>query len=329
MSDRPANRPRALRLGITGAGALQAKEIAELLPASPLAIGVPPVIRHFDHADDERTGRHLATIAGEPVVLEPLNAEALQGLDAVFFSGNPAETRIWAPRAAAAGAIALDLTSVLDHAAGPREIRVPHPAAEILAAVLPALAALGVQQTAATIFEPASERGMAGIEELRDQTLRLLSVQSLPTAVFGGQIAFNLCTDLGEEAQPALAEVAAAIAADVRALAASTGFALPALHVMQAPIFHAHVISLLAEWDDPPAGDPLVAALRAIPAVFCPAGEPQPDAVNAAGESGIQLGAPMRDPLRPGAFWIAISADNLRLRAASAVHLAGRALGCV
>lgn len=331
MSPRPANpAPRPLHLGITGAGGLQAKELADLLPASFLARnGIPPVIHHFAPAEEARTALPLMAIAGEPVVLEPLTAEAIEGLDAVFFSARPAETLVWAPRAAAAGAIALDLTSSLDPAAGPRQIRVPHPAAQALAAVLPALAPLGVRHTAATIFEPASERGMAGIEELRDQSLRLLAVQPLPTKVFGGQIAFNLRVNLDNEVVPPLAELAATIAADLGALSAAADWQPPALHLIQAPIFHSHVISLMATWENPPAMDGLITALRDAPAAFFPSGEAQPDAVSAAGESGVQIGAPMPDPQWPSTFWLAISADNLRLRAASALHLAGLALGRV
>lgn len=342
---------RPLRLGVTGGNGLLARELAELLPNSPLASPGPAIVRHFappagasdpgaSHGparQEKKVAAQLAELGGEAVVLEPLTAASFEGLDAVFFTADAAETQTWAPRAAAAGAITVDVTSApaASSAAKPASpgespsrrplaLRVPHPAAQALAAVLPALARLGVQRTAATIFPPASERGMEGIEELRDQSLRLLAVQSLPTAVFDAQIAFNLRTALGEEAHPSLADVAAVIAADLRALA--DGFALPAIHLLQAPIFHAYFVSVLAEWDQPPAEEDLIAALRAAPACFYPREEPQPAPAATAGENGVQLGAPSRDPIHPGAFWIPLSADNLRLRAAAALHLAAAAL---
>ncbi len=334
-SPRPRSRP--WRLGIAGGTGLQAREVAELLPSSALSQAGEPVLRYFAPGSkspasngaesDAGAERHLGGLGAEAVVLEPLNAANLEGLDAVFFAGSAAETRAAAPLVQAAGAWAVDLGSAL--APGAKTLRVPHPAAQMLAAVLPALAALGVAATAATVFEPASERGMAGLEELRDQSLRLLAAQSIPSAVFGAQIAYNLRVELGEEAQPPLAEVAATIAADLRALGASSGFALPALQVLQAPVFHAHIISLLAEWPQPPASEALHAALRSAPVAFCAPGEPQPEATSAAGESGVRVGAPQQDLLRPGIYWIPLSADNLRLRAAAAVHLAARALGCL
>ncbi|MGH9535994.1 MAG: Asd/ArgC dimerization domain-containing protein [Terriglobales bacterium] len=331
---------RALRVGIAGGSGLQARELAALLPDSALAGQGGPVLRFFapwagtgrgaapGAPPATETERHLGDVGGEAVVLEPLTAENLEGLDAVFFAGTAAETRAVAPLARAAGILAVDLTSALA-GDGPGRIRVPHPAAQALAAVLPVLAELGVARTAATVFEPASERGMAGIEELRDQSLRLLAARSLPTQVFGGQIAYNLRVELGEQARPALAEVAAAVAEDLRALAAAAGFALPALHLLQAPVFHAHLVSLQAEWERPPAPDVLLAALRAAPVAFCEPGEPQPEATGTAGENGVRLGAPQADLLRSGVFWLPLSADNLRLRAAAAAHLAARALGRV
>ena len=335
----PSPRPRSSpwRLGIAGGTGLQAREVAELVRASALAQAGEPVFRYFalwsgspvpNGAEAKvRDERQLGDLGGEAVVLEPLDAANLEGLDAVFFAGGAAETRAAAPLAQAAGAWVVDLGSAL--APGAKILRVPHPAAQMLAAVLPALTALGVAATAATVFEPASERGMAGLEELRDQSLRLLAAQSIPSAVFGAQVAYNLRVELGEEAQPPLAEVAATIAADLRGLAASSGFALPALQVLQAPVFHAHIISLLAEWAQPPASEALHAALRSAPVAFCAPGEPQPEATGSAGESGVRAGVPQRDLLRPGIYWIPLSADNLRLRAAAAVHLAARALGCL
>lgn len=322
-SGRPLGR-RPFRLGITGAGGLQAQELASLVPGSALAQGGPAMVHYFSPAGEGSAAQRLATMGGEAVVLEPLTAGGLEGLDAVFFTADEAETRLWAPRAAAAGAVALDLTSALAPGSEGREVRVPHPAAQALAAVLPALAALGAGWRAATIFEPASERGLAGVEELRDQSLRLLSAQAAPKKVYGGQVAFNLRAALSPQVRPSLGELAAVVAADLGALAVAGGFTPPAIHVLQAPIFHAHVISLFAAWEKPMSEEQVTAALRGVPAEFRAS---QPDALSAAGESGIQVGAPLRDPLHPGAFWIALSVDNLRLRAAAALHLAGRLLG--
>ena len=42
------------------------------------------------------------------------------------------------------------------------------------------------------MFEPASEHGQRGMDELHQQTVNLLSFQPLPKDVFDAQVAFNM-----------------------------------------------------------------------------------------------------------------------------------------
>ena len=57
------------------------------------------------------------------------------------------------------------------------------------------------------IFEPASERGTAGIEELQQQTVNLLSFQPVPKKVFDTQLAYAMLAQFGAEAPVPLSEV--------------------------------------------------------------------------------------------------------------------------
>ena len=50
------------------------------------------------------------------------------------------------------------------------------------------------------VFEPASERGKSGIDELQQQTVSLLSFQQIPKEIFAAQVSFNMLAKLGEEA---------------------------------------------------------------------------------------------------------------------------------
>ena len=50
------------------------------------------------------------------------------------------------------------------------------------------------------IFEPASECGTAGIDEMQQQTVNLLSFQPLPKKVFDAQLAYAMLAQLGSEA---------------------------------------------------------------------------------------------------------------------------------
>ena len=68
-----------------------------------------------------------------------------------------------------------------------------HPAALMLLLVANRLhARCPVRVISATVFEPASEHGRAAMDELHQQTVRLLSFQSLPREQYAAQVAFNV-----------------------------------------------------------------------------------------------------------------------------------------
>ncbi len=54
-----------------------------------------------------------------------------------------------------------------------------------------------VQRMIATVYEPASENGQKGMDELHEQTVNLLSFQDLPKNVYDIQVAFNMVARLG------------------------------------------------------------------------------------------------------------------------------------
>src|SRR5215472_14510715 len=74
---------------------------------------------------------------------------------------------------------------------GTAPVRVAHPAAMALALLLLRAGNAGnagkVTRSLATVFEPASERGKRGMDELHEQTVNLLSFQQLPKNVFDSQ----------------------------------------------------------------------------------------------------------------------------------------------
>ena len=51
------------------------------------------------------------------------------------------------------------------------------------------------------MMEPASEYGRAAMDELHQQTVNLLSFQTLPREQYDTQVAFNLLPELGEGAK--------------------------------------------------------------------------------------------------------------------------------
>lgn len=120
-------------------------------------------------------------------------------------------------------------------------LAIPHPLAIILGELLHSLEQeLGLEEVVAVILRPAADFGAAGLEELRDQTVRLLSFAPVPVETFGRQLAFNVIPQRTLRAAPGLE---ATIGAHVAEL---LGWSRPrlTLRLLAAPVFHGHGIQL-------------------------------------------------------------------------------------
>ena len=180
------------------------------------------------------------------------------------------------------------------------------------------------------IFAPASEQGSAGLEELQQQTINLLSFKSLPRAVFDTQLSFNLLARYGEEAPVALEESELRIERHLATLLALPGDGadapMPSLRVIQAPVFHGYSFSAWVEFESNPGVETLESTLGTDSIdVRGPDTEP-PTNVGQAGQGGISVGAILPDRNHAEACWLWLVADNLRLSAENAVAVARQIL---
>src|SRR4051812_44838135 len=252
-----APRPKLYRAAIVGAGSLKGKEVAEMLnernfPAAD--------IRLLD--DDESLGQ-LEAMGDEISFIQRVRAEQFENVDFTFFASDQDSTRRSWKNARDAGSAIIDVSATLEDEPGasvrslwverergqvaPPELQpgpcvTAHPAAVTLALLLlRAKKAGAVRHVAATIFEPASEHGQRGMDELHQQTVNLLSFQPLPKDVFDVQVAFNMVARYGQKAQPALDSVEARVLRHYRKIAGENA-AIPSLLLLQAPIFHGYAI---------------------------------------------------------------------------------------
>lgn len=334
------------RVTVVGAASLKGKELGSALKDRQLSTRW---IRLLDEPGEGEADQHRLTEFGEEAaLLETPSAENFAGSDVIFFAGDAAQTEKYWNDARHSGAVLVDLTGYAEGetgslllgpdpqaqcaaaAARPRIAALAHPAALFLVRLLTAAAQAGPLEAAAvTIFEPVSERGMAGIQELQQQTLSLLTFKSAPSNIFGSQVAFNLKAALSEQIQPPLAAIGARIASHTRQLLAQTapGIPAPAVCLLQAPVFHAHMVSALVRFAAPTRAERLRDALSQSPAFrLYNAEEGQPDALSAAGEDLFQLGEPQPDASISNGYWLFASFDNLRMAALHAVDAASALL---
>jgi aspartate-semialdehyde dehydrogenase len=285
----------------------------------------------------------LTRLGDEPAYVEELTAEALEGVRAALLAGSPESVRR-----------ALELaegTPVVDLSGGAEErpdarLRAPmveaedepepgagdvhvvaHPAAIALALLLRRLHAHEpVERAVIQVFAPASERGTAGVEELQQQTVALLSFKSLPQTVFDAQAAFNLLARYGDEAPVPLDELEQRIERHLATLLAlpgdGEGVPMPSLRVTQAPVFHGYAFSLWVRFESNPGTDAIESALANPLIDVRGEGFEPPTVVGQAGQSGIAVGAIEPDRNDAEACWIWMAADNLRLLAENAVAVA-------
>ena len=324
------------RVAIVGAGTLKGKELKESLNSSDF----PAIdIRLLD--DDESLGQ-LDAVGDEVTFVQAVTADSFADIKVAFFASDQAFTRKHWTLARDAGVFVVDLSYALEGEAGAvlrspwnageipedeqaAKVIVPaHPAAVVLALLLERARGLAEMRTAvATIYEPASEQGRRGMDELHQQTVNLLSFQQLPTGVYDAQVAFNMLARYGEKSGGALETIERRIAEHFHKIA-SPRVPIPSLMLVQAPIFHGHVFSVYIELEKKVAVGDLAQALAGAHVQVARAGE-SPTNVGAAGLDEILVSL-RRDAQRDNAFWLWAAADNLRIQAVTAIEAAQQAL---
>lgn len=336
----PSSNGQPLRIGIVGASTLRGKDIAQILDERPL----PVPVEEIRLLDDPGFSGTLAEVGGEPVVVKGLDEESLQGLKIVFFAcDETCAARYWAA-AERAGAAAIDLSGALatvrsavpwiptlDDACPPKRLPAsqlfysPGAAAIVACTVAAALRRFRVVRMAAVFFQPVSEHGPAGIEELESQTVKLLSFQPIAKEVFDEQVAFNLLDHYGESCRVSLEDSRSAIARDVAEYLRSA-LPVPAVQLVQAPVFYSFAFSIYTEFDQPYSPSEISSALTAAGAVVAKPGEPAPTNVSVAGANEVSLGPVVRDPNVECGYWLWGAVDNIRLAADNAVRIAEKIL---
>ena len=393
----------SLRIAIAGATSLRGKDLRQWIDESGFPVGEVRLL------DEELAAGTLTEVAGEPVIVQPVEEASFERTRFVFFTGSPAFAAAHARSAQRAGATVIDMTGSISAALGAR-LWIPHLDAELAAppsghadsrasiaapsgppsdkksgaagtpagsrgdgapfgapsdipsramagaitvCIAPSAAAIvacslsaalkpfPLARLAITFFPPVSDRGQPGVDELENQTVKLLSLQPMPQAVFDTQVAFTLLDRWGSGSAVSLSSIRAAIASEVREYLAGR-LPSPAITLVHAPVFFGCAFSAYAEFASPAraatAGAPATGkatevsapqlAARLSAAGFTVAGEDDPPLsnVSVAGESQLFVAPPARDPNADNAYWLWGAVDNLRLTSANALRIAERLL---
>ena len=332
----PVRAGNLYRLAIVGAGTLKGKEVAEVLtdrnfPSSDIKL-----------LDDNESLGQLEAVGDEVSFIQSVRVEQFDKVDFTFFACDQECTRQNWKKAQKAGSSIVDLSYALEDEPE-AEVKAPwiqrqlgqmltpelqpgpaviaHPAAVVLALLLLRTQKAGaVKRVVATVFEPASEHGQKGMDELHEQTVNLLSFQQLPKKVFDTQVAFNMVARYGEQSVPALTAVERRVLRHYQRIVGQDAL-MPSLLLLQAPIFHGHAFTLHIEMENPVEIENVSKALAGEHVTITGLAEESPSNVNAAGQADILLSI-QPDPNLASGLWLWAAADNLRIAASTAVECA-------
>ncbi len=332
------------RIGVVGASSLAGKELSDELGESALGAS------DFVLLDEEDAAGQVTSTGDEASFIQLLEAASFERMDFVFFVGGSAATKKHWQDARRAGASIIDLTYALEdekdvlvrapwvtealEGKAPSNGKEPdlntpavvaaHPAVVMVALVAGRLKAkLALTSVAATVMEPASEHGRLAMDELHQQTVNLLSFQSLPREQYDAQVSFNLLPALGEAAKVSLSDTERRIREEYAEI---SGGALPplGLQLVQAPVFHGYVISLLVELAKPAVVEEVEAALTGEHIDVVSRESDPPSNLSAAGQEDIMVRVSPEPADGEGGtrFWLWLAADNLKLAALNAIACA-------
>lgn len=327
------------KIAIVGAGSLRGKELNDVLSESPFAGA------DFQLMDDEEELGTLESVGDEVTFIQRIEPSSFERTDLVFFTGDEALTkRHWA-NAHRGGASVVDMSGSLEGQPGVL-VRAPWVEDELgensgqatpnleTPAVVPAhsvalavalllgriVQAAPVLSASATVLEPASQYGRAAMDELHQQTVKLLNFQDLPKQVYDTQVAFNTTPVFGEAAKFSLAESESRMRRHYALLAGSR---LPqaGIQVLHAPVFHGYGISMAVELAQPLSLDQLEAALAGEHVEVITADGDPPTNLSVAGQPEILVRARPQGGHEPNGtkFWIWTGFDNLRIAALNAL----------
>lgn len=330
----PSMERESHRIVIAGASSLLGAELKSLLEESKFAGW------DFRLLDEEVAAGTLTEAGGEPAVIQPVEEGSFEKARFIFFTGSPSFTKVNLTAAKHSSGKIVDLSGSLACEGGgsvwfPKldeleetkfsssaaAYAVPSAAGTAAVALTLALLRCGAKRIAFQWFQPVSEAGRAGIEELESQTGQLLSFQSVGQPVFDAQVAFNMLDAYGAASAHKLDAVRERVRAEVKACLGNSAV-VPSIQVTHAPVFYGTMFSGYVDLDAGADDGKIAKACVDAGFALSAPGDAGPNNVSAAGEKAIQLAQPKADPVHPGTWWFWGAADNIRLPAWNAVKLA-------
>jgi len=343
-AETPKKPKRPMHVAIVGATGVVGREALAILGERRFPLASLTLL-----ASAKSAGENVEDAAGVEHVVKDLETFDFKGIDVVFFAASGGVSKLWAPRAAAAGAVCIDKSSSFrmdpdvplvvpevncDALAGfakKRIIATPNCSTiQLVQCLAPLQRAVGLDRVVVSTYQAVSGAGRGGVSELEAQVRDLFNFKDITPDTFDQQIAFNALPRI-----PAKDPIPAdGITGEERKMIEETRkiLGLPELRVgvtcVRVPVFNGHSEAVHVDLQAPLTPDQARALFAEEPNVLVvddAAHGIYPTALDATGEDKTLVGRVRADTSALGgkglAFWVV--SDNLRTGAAlNAVRIA-------
>jgi aspartate-semialdehyde dehydrogenase len=280
---------------------------------------------------------------GKPYIIEALESFDFSKTQIAFFSAGGDVSAEYAPKAAAAGNIVIDKSSYFRYnddvpliipevnpeafadykkmniIANPNCNAIP-----VIMAIKPIYDAVGITRINVATYQSVSGSGKKGVEELVEQTAKLLNARPVKSRVYPQQIAFNVLPHIDVIQENGYTKEEMKIVWETQKILNDKNVLVNPTAV-RVPVFFGHSAAVHIETRDKISAANAIKLLKKAPGVKVIEGKyPYPTPVHdAAGQDAVYVGRIREDISHPNGLSLWVVADNLRKGAAlNAVQIA-------
>lgn len=327
---------RNYRVAILGATGAVGTELLELLEQRDFPLA------HLRLLASPRSAGKTLRFGKKDLIVEPVSDRAFENIDIVLASAGGSTSKIFAPKAIAAGAVVIDNSSafrmnpevplvvpeVNPQAAATHQGLIANPNCTTIlmaVAVWPLHQARKVQRIVVATYQSASGAGARAMQEVKTQTQAILQGKSPVPEVFPYPLAFNLfphnspLNDLGycEEEMKMLNETRKIFAAPELRITATC---------VRVPVLRAHSEAINLEFEQPlsvAAAREILGRAKGVQIVEDWAANHFPMPIEATGRDEVLVGRIRQDISHPNGLEMWLCGDQIRKGAAlNAVQIA-------
>lgn len=330
---------KKVAIAIVGATGVVGKTVLEILASRKF-----PLAELYPLASSRSHGHRVLGMGQLLTVTDVAQFDFSQAQIAIFSAGASVSAE-HAPRAAAAGCVVIDNTSHFRYDADiPLVISEVNPEAlgqyrqrniianpncstmQLLVALKPIYDAVGITRINVATYQAVSGAGTRGMQELHEQSVRILSDRDIAMEVFAKPIGFNVLPQIDVFLDNGYTKEEMKMVWETRKILNDDTIQINPTAV-RVPVFHGHAEAVHIETHDKISAENARILLSKAPGVIVvdeqvPGGYPTP-ATEAAGQDAVYVGRIREDISHPQGLNLWVVADNTRKGAAlNAVQLA-------